>query len=455
MAIQTKNPATEEVIKTFEEISDEELELKLAKSQSAFLEWKNTSFTERAKLFMNLSVYLIEHMDSLGKLSTLEMGKASQLAKGEIEKSALTCEYFAENTEELLKNEVLNTKASESFLRFDPLGVILGVMPWNFPFWQVFRGAAPAIMAGNVMVVKHASNVPQCAMAIEESFRAAGFPEGIYQNVLLGSSRVEKLIRDHRIAAITLTGSEKAGSEVAKVAGSEIKKCVLELGGSDPYIVRADADLDFACVLGKTSRISNNAGQACNAAKRFIVHSSVLEKFTDLLSESFKAIKIGDPTDPETEMGPLATEQILNDTETQVNKSVELGAVVTAGGKRWGDKGYFYEATVLSNVKKGMPAFDEEMFGPVAAVMSYETDDEAVALANDTPYGLGATILTRDIEQGKIMAGQIDAGNVFINAQVRSDPRAPFGGIKKSGYGRELGSYGIKEFVNIKTVWIG
>ncbi len=454
MPIQSKNPATEEVVKTFEEISDQELEAKLAKAQSAFESWKKTSFADRAKLFMKLADYLTEHKEQLGKLSTLEMGKATSGSGAEVEKSALTCEFYAENAEEFLKPEILQTKASESFVRFDPLGIILGVMPWNFPYWQVFRGAAPALMAGNVMITKHASNVPQCAEAIEEAFTACGFPEGVYQNLRIGSARVEKVVRDSRVMAVTLTGSEKAGSEVAKVAASEIKKSVLELGGSDPFIVREDADLNLACELGQTSRISNNVGQACNAAKRFIVHENIADKFTKILTDSFRAIKVGDPTDPTTEMGPLATEQILLDLEKQVTESVKMGAKVEIGGKRIGTKGYFYEATVLSNVKPGMPAFDEELFGPAAAIITFKTDEEAVALANNSRYGLGATILTQDIELAKRMAPQIESGNVFINAQVRSDPRAPFGGIKKSGFGRELGSYGIKEFVNIKTVWI-
>ncbi len=454
MAIQSKNPATEEVVETFEEISEQELEAKLAKAQSAFESWKKTSFAERTKLFMKLSDYLTENKERLGKLSTLEMGKATSSSGAEIEKSALTAVFFAENAEEFLKSEPIVSKASESFVRFDPLGVILGVMPWNFPYWQVFRGAAPALMAGNVMVVKHASNVPQCAEAIEEAFIASGFPEGVYQNLRIGSASVEKVVRDSRVMAVTLTGSEKAGSQVAKVAAEEIKKSVLELGGSDPFIVRQDADLSLACELGQTSRISNNVGQACNAAKRFIVHEKVAEKFTKMLVDSFKAIKVGDPTHPATEMGPLATEQILKDLEKQVAESVKMGAKIETGGKRIGTKGYFYEATVLSQVKPGMPAFDEELFGPAAAIITFQTDDEAIALANNSRFGLGATILTQDIELAKKMAPQIDAGNVFINAQVRSDPRAPFGGIKKSGFGRELGTYGIKEFTNIKTIWI-
>ena len=454
MPIQSKNPATEEVVKTFEEITDEQLEQKLAQAAKAFEIWKKTSFEDRAKLMMKLADYLQVHKAELGRLATIEMGKTATAGDRELEKSALTCEYFAENAQIFLTEELLPATATESFVRFDPLGIILGVMPWNFPYWQVYRGAAPALMAGNVMVVKHASNVPECAIAIEKSFIECGFPEGVYQNLLLSSARVEKVIRDPRIMAVTLTGSEKAGSEVAKVAGSELKKCVLELGGSDPFIVMEDADLNLACELGVASRISSNAGQACNAAKRFIVHEKVAAEFTKLLTERFKNMKIGDPADPKTEIGPLSGQQILADVEKQVNESVALGAKIETGGKRWGSKGYFYEPTVLSNVKKGMPAYDQEVFGPVAAIITFNEVAEAIKIANDTLYGLGATILSRDTLAAKKLVPQIEAGNVFINQQVRSDPRMPFGGIKKSGFGRELGSYGIKEFVNIKTVLI-
>ena len=454
MPIQSKNPATGEVIRTFEEITDSELEIKLQKAATAFESWKRVSFEERAKLFMKLSDYLIENKEELGKLSTIEMGKTVATAAGGLERSALNCQFYAENAEKFLQNEYVDTKATESYIKFDPLGVILAVMPWNFPFWQVYRGAAPALMAGNVMILKHASNVPQCAIAIEESFLKAGFSEGIFQNVLLGSARVEKVVRDSRIAAITLTGSEKAGGEVAKVAGAEIKKCVLELGGSDPFIVMPDADLGLAVRLATDSRMSGNSGQACNAAKLFIVHESVAKQFTEDLVASFKNLVVGNPEDTTTQVGPLATEQILSDLEKQVVQSVGLGAKIEVGGKRWGDKGYYYEPTVLSNAKKGMPVFDEEVFGPVAAIISFKDEVEALKLANDTPYGLAATIITNDLKKAKLLTAQIDAGNVFINALVRSDPRLPFGAIKKSGYGRELGSYGIKEFTNLKTVWI-
>lgn len=454
MSIQSKNPATEEVIKTFDEISDTELEAKLAKAQSAFESWKKTSFKERAKLFMKLSDYLQEHKAELAKLMTIEMGKTTPAGLSEIEKSALTCEFYAENAEKFLVNDIVKTNASESYIRFDPLGVILGVMPWNFPFWQVYRGAAPALMAGNVMMVKHASNVPQCALAIEQSFRASGFPEGVFQNVLVGSNRVEKIIRDPRIAAVTLTGSEKAGASVASIAASELKKAVLELGGSDPFIVLDDADLTLACddVIG--ARIQDSAGQSCCASKRFIVMDTVAEKFVQGMIDQFKTLKLGDPADPSVTMGPVATELIFKDVSKQVDESVTKGAKVLLGGKRFGEKGYFYESTVLTNVKKGQPCYDEEVFGPVAAVIVVKSEEEAIAVANDTPYGLGASIWTKNIMRAKKIIPQIQAGMVFINGHVHSDPRIPFGGIKKSGFGRELGTYGIKEFVNIKTVWI-
>ena len=353
-----------------------------------------------------------------------------------------------------LAPEMITTDASESYVAFEPLGVVLAVMPWNFPFWQVYRFAAPALMAGNVGVLKHASNVPQCAEAIEATFVACGFPKGVFQNLLLGSARVEKVIRDARVKAVTLTGSEKAGSEVAKVAGEEIKKTVLELGGSDPFIVLDDADVARACEVAASARMQNNAGQSCIAAKRFIVHRDVANAFIAGVSDIFSQLVVGDPRDPATHVGPLATEQILRDVEKQVNESIAQGARLVEGGKRIERDGYFYEPTVLADVKKGMPVYDEEVFGPVIAIIAVADDAEAVRVANDTPYGLGATIFTRDMARAKRLVGQIDAGAVFVNGQVKSDPRMPFGGIKRSGYGRELSQYGIREFVNIKSVWI-
>jgi succinate-semialdehyde dehydrogenase/glutarate-semialdehyde dehydrogenase len=452
MALQTKNPATEELVATFDELTPEALESKLALADSAFKSWKKTSFKERADLMKKLGTYLREHTEELAKLQTIEMGKTIKTSRASVEKCADLCDYYADNAEKILSNEILKTEASEQYAAFEPLGVVLAVMPWNFPYWQVYRFAIPAIMAGNVGVLKHASNVPQCAAAIEASFKAAGFPEGVFQNLALGSARVEAVIRDPRIMAVTLTGSEKAGSEVARVAGEEIKKTVLELGGSDPFVVFADADIELAAETAVAARMQGNVGQSCIAAKRFIVETSILDTFAEKVAAKMNALKIGDPSQEDTDVGPLSTEQGFKDTMRQVDESVAKGAKVLAGGKRIGEKGYFYAPTVLTGVVKGMPAYDEETFGPILAVISFSTEEEAIQIANDTRYGLGATICTSDMEKAKRLIPQIDAGNVFINQAVKSDARAPFGGVKKSGYGRELGSYGIKEFVNIKNV---
>lgn len=461
MSIQSKNPATEEVLKTFKEISSDELERKVTLASEAFKSWKKTSFKERANLMHKLEEYLRTHTEEFSKLQMLEMGKTMKSGPAGILKCADLCDYYANNAEKILAPEILHTnekKQKEQYVQFDPLGIVLAVMPWNFPFWQVYRFAVPAIMAGNVGLLKHASNVPQCAEAIEESFRASGFPEGVFQNLLLPSSRVENLIRDSRISAVTLTGSEKAGSEVARVAGEEIKKVVLELGGSDPFIVFADADVSKAAKVAILARLQGNVGQSCISAKRFIVEESIKEKFTSLVVEEFSKLSVGDPSDKNTDIGPLATEQILKDVEAQVKKSVSLGAKIVYGGSRKKGKknnGYFYLPTVMIDVKKGMPVYDEEVFGPVLPVISFKSEQEAIQIANDTRYGLGASIFTSDIEKAKRIIPQIEAGNVCVNDMVKSDMRAPFGGIKKSGYGRELGTYGIKEFVNIKNVWFG
>lgn len=452
MPIQSKNPATEEVVKTFDEISDQELEGKLDLGKKAFDSWRQTSFEHRAKLMEKMVSYLQEHKQELANLATLEMGKTITAATAEVDKCTLTCQYYAKNAETFLANEIISTESSESYVQFEPLGVILAVMPWNFPYWQVYRAAAPALMAGNTMILKHASNVPQCAIAMEKAFLDCGFPEGVFQNLLLGSARVEKVIRNANVAAVTLTGSEKAGSEVAKVAGSEIKKTVLELGGSDPFIVLEDADVKSAAETAVKTRMQVNAGQSCISAKRFIVHKSVAEQFTAALVNEFSKLKIGDPILPETTVGPLVNEQALAEVTRQVDESVKMGAQTLLGGKRWGSAGYFFEPTVIANVSKDMPVFNEEVFGPVAPVIIVADEAEAVAVANDTRYGLSSTIFTKDISKAKKLASQIEAGSVFINDQVRSDARLPFGGIKKSGYGRELSIYGIKEFVNIKTI---
>ena len=454
MAIQSKNPATEEILKTFDEISNDELEKKLFLSEKAFKNWKETSFKEKALLMRKLGEYLRGHTEEFSRLQMLEMGKTMKSGPAGIERCAFLCDYYADNAENILKNEILYTDKKEQYVEFDPLGIILAVMPWNFPFWQVYRFAVPAIMAGNVGVLKHASNVPQCAEAIEESFRAAGFPEGVFQNLFLSSARVEGIIRDPRIVAISLTGSEKAGSEVARVAGSEIKKVVLELGGSDPFIVFADADISEAAKIAVKARLLGNTGQSCISAKRFIVEEGVKTIFTKAVIEEFAKLSMGNPSDKEIDIGPLATERILLDVEKQVNESVKQGAKIVYGGMRREGKGYFYLPTVMTDVKKGMPVYDEEVFGPVLPIVPFKNEEEAIQIANDTRYGLGAARFTSDMKKAKRMIPLIEAGNVCVNDMVRSDFRAPFGGIKHSGYGRELSDYGIKEFVNIKNVWI-
>ena len=454
MAIQSKNPATLEILKTFKEISEKELEAKIAKAQEAFQNWKGTTFQERKKLMLKLADYLRKHVKEFSLLQTLEMGKTISSGPAGIEKCASLCEYYADNAEKILQPEKINSEKGENFVEFDPLGIILAIMPWNFPFWQVYRFAVPAIMAGNVGLLKHASNVPQCAELIEKSFREAGFPEGVFQNLLIGSGRVEKVLRDSRVKAVTLTGSEKAGADVARIAGEEIKKSVLELGGSDPFIVFPDVDIAHVANQAIIARLQNNAGQSCISAKRFIVHKSISEKFTKELVSQISKLIVGDPLLPQTNIGPLATEQILLEVAKQVKKSVALGAKIEYGGKRKDGLGYFYLPTVLTKVKKGMPVYDEEVFGPVWPVISFEDEEEMIKISNDTPYGLGASIWTKDIKKARYLVPKIDAGNVFINGIVKSDPRAPFGGIKKSGFGRELSHYGIKEFVNIKNVSI-
>jgi len=453
MPIQSINPATEEIFATFDELTDEELENKLSLGDKVFKEWRNTSFEHRAELMINAAEILKKNSRKYGEIISKEMGKPIGAAVAEVEKCAWVCEYYAENAEKILKEDVVESAASLSYVRFDPLGIVLAVMPWNYPFWQVFRFIAPTIMAGNAGVLKHASNVPQSALAIEEVMIEAGFPAGLFQTLLIGSSKVERVIRDERVKAATLTGSEFAGSQVAKVAGEEIMPTLLELGGSDPYIVLEDADITASCEIATKSRLQN-AGQSCIAAKRFIVMESVAEEFLKKFKIRFESQIVGDPMDENTAVGPLASKSIFDEVEKQVNKSVEMGATIVTGGKRVGEKGYFYAPTIISNVKKGIPVYDEEVFGPVATFIVVKSDEEAIEVANSSPLGLGASIHTKDIERAKKMATQIESGSVFINSMVSSDPRLPFGGVKKSGYGRELSSYGIKAFVNIKTVWI-
>ena len=452
--LQSINPATKQVIYEPEELTKEQIDAKLQKAQEAFGQWKGTSYAVRAELFKKAAQYLRDHKVRLAKLITDEMGKVTVGAEAEIEKSAFACEYYADNVEKMLAPEVMPSDASESYVRFDPIGLILAVMPWNFPFWQVLRFAPATMMAGNGVVLKHAGNVQMCAEALEAMFVEVGFPEGLFTNLAISSPQVESVVRDPRIKAVTLTGSERAGSEVAKVAGSAIKKTVMELGGSDPFIVLADADLDETAATAVAGRIYMNAGQTCVAAKRFIVLESIAEEFVQKLKVETEKLVVGDPADSKTQLGPVSSERAMLDIKGQVDESVAMGATVVTGGDLGPDSGYYYQPTILTDLKPGMPAYDQEIFGPVLSVFVVKDEAEAVAVANNSQFGLGASIHTKNIEKAKELAAQIEAGAVFINAVTKSDPRLPIGGIKNSGYGRELSHYGLKEFVNVKTVYV-
>jgi succinate-semialdehyde dehydrogenase/glutarate-semialdehyde dehydrogenase len=454
MAIATINPAIGEIIKEFERESASSIEAKLALSQQAFEQYRKTSMAQRAEWLQAAAQILERDKVSFGKIMTTEMGKTIKSAIAEVEKCALVCRYYAEHAADFLADVPASTDASKSFVRYQPLGVILAVMPWNFPFWQVFRFAAPALMAGNVGLLKHASNVPQCALAIEEIISRAGFPEGTFQSLLIGADQVEAIITDKRVKAATLTGSEQAGAALAAAAGKQIKKTVLELGGSDPFIVLESADLEAAVSTAVTARMLNN-GQSCIAAKRFIVVDAVADEFERRFVEKLQALKIGDPMDENTDVGPLATPGILEDLDQQVQACIEKGSKVLTGGHRLSDRpGNFYAPTILTDFPPGTPADEEEFFGPVALLFRVPDIDAAIKLANASPFGLGASAWTTDEEQAHRLIDELEAGAVFINGLVKSDPRLPFGGIKRSGYGRELGIQGIQEFVNIKTVWV-
>lgn len=451
MTLRSINPATEEVIKEIPSFSDEQIEAALDKAAKTFVELNGTTFGQRAARMNRAAAVLEEGKAEFGKLMTLEMGKPFKAAVGEAAKCAWVCRYYAEHAEEFLADQPVETAAARSFIKYQPLGPVLAVMPWNFPFWQVFRFAAPALMAGNVGLLKHASNVPQCGQAIEDIFREAGFPDGAFQNLPIGSSRVEAVIADPRVKAVTLTGSTPAGRAVAGQAGQAIKKTVLELGGSDPFIVMPSADYERALDTAVTARIQNN-GQSCIAAKRFIVHADIGERFERDFTDRMRALTVGDPMDEATAIGPLATQAMLEDLADQVEITVAMGARVLAGGQPLDRRGYYYPPTVLVDIPKGSPAYDDELFGPVASVFRAADVEEAIRIANDTPFGLGSAAWTNDaVEKEQFIAG-LDAGNVFINGMVASDPRLPFGGVKTSGYGRELSEFGIREFVNIKTV---
>lgn len=454
MGIQSINPATGEVIETFDITPHGEMERILDQAWVAQGKWRRLTFTERAVQMRRAAELLRARAEEVARSMALEMGKPVAQGEAEVAKCAWVSHYYAQHAERFLSPETRETDASQSYVRFDPLGVVLAVMPWNFPFWQVFRFAAPALMAGNGAILKHASNVSRSALDIESIFREAGFPEGLFRTVLVPPAGVPALIADPRISAVTLTGSDAAGSQVGMEAGRAIKKCVLELGGSDPFVVLEDADLNEAARAAADSRLVNS-GQSCIAAKRFIVVDAVLDRFLDLFSKEMAARKVGNPQEKETQVGPLARLDLRDSLHAQVLESVKRGAKVVIGGQIPPGKGAYYPPTVLNRVERGMPAFDEETFGPVAAVIRAQDADDAVRLANSSPYGLGAAIFTRDLHRAERLVAQIEAGCVFVNGMVKSDPRLPFGGVKRSGYGRELDAFGIREFVNIKSVWIG
>ena len=453
MPIATINPATGETLKVFAAETPDAIERKLDAAAQAFRLWKRTSFSERSQK-MNLLADLLEaKSDELGKLMATEMGKLLQAGKDEALKCATGARYYADNARRFLEDEPVAIEGVKAFVRYQPIGPVLAIMPWNFPFWQVIRFAAPALMAGNVALLKHASNVPQCALALEDLFREAGFPEHVFQTLLIGSDRVEPIIEDPRVAAVTLTGSEAAGSRVAAAAGRAIKKTVLELGGSDPFIVMPSADLDQAVKTAVKAR-TVNCGQSCIAAKRFLIHDEVYEPFVERFVEAMAALVVGDPLDRTTEIGPLATGAILEALDDQVRQSVKVGAHILTGGKRLDRPGHFYAPTVLADIPHETSVYLEEVFGPVGLVWRVDGVEAAIQLANATTYGLGSSVWTKDaVEQKRFIEG-VEAGQVFINAMVASDPRLPFGGVKRSGYGRELGAIGIREFVNAKTVWL-
>lgn len=454
MSLTTVNPATGETIQTYEVMSAGEVQTIIEQAAAAQRAWSETSFAERSERLRALAAILREDRDRLATIITTEMGKPITQARAEVEKCALGCDYYAEHAETFLAPEVIETDASRSYVAYRPLGVVLAIMPWNFPFWQVLRFAAPAFMAGNGALLKHASNVTGCALAIEELFVRAGYPDNLFRTLRIRSDAVESVLDHPSVAAATLTGSTEAGQSVAAAAGRRVKKTVLELGGSDPYVILEDADLDATVTACATGRLQNS-GQSCIAAKRFIVVEPVLETFTQKLVDAFGAYRMGDPMAEQTTIGPLARADLRDGVHEQVARSIERGAELLLGGEIPEGNGAYYPPTILTNVQKGMPAYDEEVFGPVAAIIAAKDEDDAIRIANDTPYGLGAAVFTRDLARGeRIAVERLEAGNCFVNAFVKSDPRVPFGGVKASGYGRELSIHGIREFVNAKTVYI-
>jgi succinate-semialdehyde dehydrogenase / glutarate-semialdehyde dehydrogenase len=452
--LKSINPATEDIISTYEEMTDELISEVINKCNDEFLRWKNVSIRERAVLMKKAAGVLRERKNEIGRMMTLEMGKLFSHSKAEVEKCAWACDHYAENTENYLSDELVKTDASKSYISYQPLGVILAVMPWNFPLWQVIRFAAPALMAGNGGLLKHASNVTGTALMIEEVFKEAGFPEDIFRTLVISSSKVEKVINNDIVKAVTLTGSVAAGKAVASAAGKVLKKTVLELGGSDPYIILKDADLGLAAEICVASRLINS-GQSCIAAKRFIAVEEIYKEFEELFIHKMSNKSMGDPFFENTELAPLSSKDSRNSLHEQVEQSVKMGAKVLTGGVVPEMKGAYYPATVLTNVKPGMPAYEEEIFGPVATIIKASDEEDAIRIANDSTFGLGAAVFTSDLKKGEEIArNKLLAGSCFVNDFVKSDPRLPFGGIKESGYGRELSYFGIREFMNIKTVYI-
>lgn len=450
--MKSVNPATGEVFQTYESHSEKGVEKIINSVDKCWHQWKKTTFSQRSLLMQNLASLLKSNKEKLARLMAVEMGKVLREGIAEIEKCAWVCDYYAVNAENFLENEIFETDFSKSYVSYQPLGTILAVMPWNFPFWQVFRFAAPTLMAGNTAVLKHASNVPGCSVAIEDLFREAGFPENAFRSLLIKSNQVEAVIKHRAVKGVSLTGSTPAGKSVASIAGNALKKCVLELGGSDPYLILEDADLKSAAEICSAGRLLN-AGQSCIGAKRFIVVDKVYSEFLEYFTHEMNNAVFGDPCDSETTMGPLARTDLRDELHQQVADSVQKGAEVVIGGAIPERKGAYYPPTILENVKPGMPAYDEELFGPVASVIRVKDEKEAIRVANDTVFGLGAAVFTKDVKRGeRIAETQLQAGCCFVNDFVKSDPRLPFGGIKESGFGRELSSHGIKEFMNVKTV---
>jgi succinate-semialdehyde dehydrogenase/glutarate-semialdehyde dehydrogenase len=453
MAIATINPATGEVIKKFDALTDALVDEKIAKAAKTFQSYRKTSFADRARWMTKAAEILETEREPIGRLMTLEMGKTLPSAIAEAEKCAGACRYYAEHAAKFVADEIIQTSASKSFIRYQPLGIVLAVMPWNFPFWQVFRFIAPGMMAGNVGLLKHASNVPQCALKIDDILLRAGFPDGVFQTLLIAAAQVDRILNDPRVAAATLTGSEQAGIQVGVSAAKRIKKVVLELGGSDPFIIMPSANLEEAAATAVKARVINN-GQSCIAAKRFIVHEQIADAFEKEFVRRMQSLKLGDPFDASTDVGPLATPDAVKDIDSDVQKTIQAGAKLLTGGKPVAGPGNFYQPTVLTGIPKDSPAYREEFFGPVASIFRAKDIDAAISIANDSRFGLGSSAWTNDPAERERFINDLEAGMVFINQMVVSDSRLPFGGVKASGHGRELGPYGIREFTNAKTVWI-